>query len=307
MKKYMKEIFVIVCILLLIIVFGVKLYQEKKQEKQSEQEIVEYEELISKKEKEIASLKEEVVKQITDKKGTYDKPYIPDGFHYVEGEWNNGYVIEDKKGNQFVWVPCRIYINDDVIELKRYNFDISDNLMVSECFENIENVRDFIYSVGNYEGFYIARYEAGKEEGTVVSKKNMEAYTNVSYKEAFELAASMYQEEKIASSLINSLAWDTTLKWIDKTTSSKYSMKGSYTASYSNIIQKTGYDSINRIYDLSGNVWEWSTERAYEFPVHRGGYNFFAKDTIGPAGYRDVIAETSKYYNIGFRVILYAK
>ena len=35
-----------------------------------------------------------------------ENPYILDGFHYVEGTVDTGYVIEDENGNQFVWVPC---------------------------------------------------------------------------------------------------------------------------------------------------------------------------------------------------------
>ena len=35
-----------------------------------------------------------------------DNPYIPEGFEHVEGtEVDTGFVIEDKDGNQYVWVP----------------------------------------------------------------------------------------------------------------------------------------------------------------------------------------------------------
>ena len=32
-------------------------------------------------------------------------PYIPDGFEHIGGEVDNGFVIQDTYGNQFVWIP----------------------------------------------------------------------------------------------------------------------------------------------------------------------------------------------------------
>ena len=37
--------------------------------------------------------------------GNYTNPPIPEGWEHVEGKWDTGLVIEDFKGNQFVWVP----------------------------------------------------------------------------------------------------------------------------------------------------------------------------------------------------------
>ena len=35
----------------------------------------------------------------------WNKPYVPSNFHYVEGTVNDGYVIADESGNEFVWIP----------------------------------------------------------------------------------------------------------------------------------------------------------------------------------------------------------
>ena len=306
-KIHYREICAIICILIVVIAFSIKLYADKKINDYNSKQIEEYMSLISKKQNEIDNLKEKLQGQESNINTGYDKPYIPNGFHYVEGSINDGYLIEDEKGNSFVWIPCRIYINDDVLELKRYNFDLSNNLSLKDCYEDIDNVKEFIESVAKYEGFYIARYEAGKENGEVVSKKNVEVYTNVSYTEAVELSKKMYSEDNISSSLINSLAWDTTLKWIDRITNSKYSIKGSYTSSNTRSLQKTGYDSISKIYDLSGNAWEWTTEISNDYHVYRCGYSNEEKDSKRAPGYRNITLEDSKYSNLGFRVILYAK
>ena len=304
-KQYSKEIFVILFIIILFIIFGINMYINNKANTENTLQQEKYASIVSKKQNEIDDLKEKTSK--LKEKTNYNKPYLPEGFNYLEGNWSDGYVIQDDEGNEFVWVPCRVYINDDVLELKRYNFDISENLYVNQCYEDIEVVKDFIESVGKYEGFYIARYEAGKENNKLVSKKNMEVYTNVDFDKAFELSKNMYQKDGITSSLINSLAWDTTLKWIDRTTNSKYSAKGSYTSSYSNVLQKTGYDSINRIYDLSGNANEWTTEKNNEERIYRGEFNNNASNIKRSPGFRSSIKEDSNSNVLGFRVILYAK
>ena len=41
----------------------------------------------------------------TEYSGNYTDPPIPEGWKHVVGEWNNGFVILDSKGNNFVWVP----------------------------------------------------------------------------------------------------------------------------------------------------------------------------------------------------------
>ena len=54
----------------------------------------------------------------SENKYQYNNPIIPEGFHKLETEtaswniengvpkgWNNGLVIEDNRGNQFVWIP----------------------------------------------------------------------------------------------------------------------------------------------------------------------------------------------------------
>ncbi len=304
-KLQFKEIFVIICIVILMILFGVNIYSTSHENIKNEEQRKEYTSICSRKQNQINNLKEKILNKNEIKNGSYNNPYLPDGFKHLEGNWNDGYVIQDENGNEFVWVPCKIYINDDVLELKRYNFDILDNILTDKCYENLENVEEFIKSVGKYEGFYIARYEAGKEKDSAVSKKGKDVYTNVSYNEAYEISKNMYKGNGIHSSLMNSLAWDTTLKWIDKTTSSKYSSKGSYTSSNANDLQKTGYDSINKIYDLSGNACEITTEKYYENCIYRGGYIYNNRENKRSPGFRDSVLSEDKSNNIGFRVILY--
>ncbi len=74
-------------------------------------------------------------------KGTYQNPIIPQGFKAIdngkaiwkteeeqENGWNEGLVIEDATGNQFVWVPVNAEINEDI----QYKLDNNLELTMEE-------------------------------------------------------------------------------------------------------------------------------------------------------------------------------
>ncbi len=129
-------------------------------------------------------------KTITGGQSTYNNPIIPVGFktsnegaswkssdgETVDG-WNSGLVIEDKEGNQFVWIPCYIKENDgqENTELVEYTKTLGtkNNGITQENFSTIvtddpdklpEGVGNEESQIGTYGGFYIARYEAGIPE-----------------------------------------------------------------------------------------------------------------------------------------------
>ena len=39
-------------------------------------------------------------------------PYLPDGFKHIDGNVENGFVIKDDDGNEFVWIPCTLDDNE---------------------------------------------------------------------------------------------------------------------------------------------------------------------------------------------------
>ena len=90
-------------------------------------------------------------------KSTYNNPIVPEGFKKVETQsasweiengipkgWNNGLVIEDEIGNQFVWVP---------------NYQYSKQEQNKNQLE--EQLKKYNEQIEKYGGFYISRYEAG--------------------------------------------------------------------------------------------------------------------------------------------------
>ena len=106
-----------------------------------------------------------------DKNG--DKAIIPAGFavSQVEGEnvIDNGLVVIDSSGNEFVWIPCKTeeYIsaqnaveNENWIEFKY--LDKTDRKDVDSNENNQYNIA--LNSITKNKGFYVARYEAGVPE-----------------------------------------------------------------------------------------------------------------------------------------------
>ena len=266
---------------------------------------------------------------------------IPGGFHIDEDSGTKveeGIVIEDGNGNQFVWIPVGEYnvsttINstgkltneltrrtftdsgstpvngDDVIEEYYYGEGDSRSVAYGEIDAFLESAKPV--SEGGHGGFYIGRYEQG--EGNVC-KAGVTPYVNVTRDEAKEQAEAMYSsngEIKATSQLISSYAWDTALNFICQTNEEGYLLATTTDDAYGNIGTQTqtqtgGYpaDCYSNIYDFLGNYWEWTTEYSsyYNPCVGRGGSydnsNFYA-------AYRYNVGTSVSSTTISFRSQLY--
>ncbi len=177
---------------------------------------------------------------------------------------------------------------------------------------------NYANSVNTNGGFYIGRFEAGKDNGTLVSKIGVDTYNNVKRDQAKTLADGMYSGK---SYLITNAAWDRTLGWIINSSNNvnlsaavaDSSSWGNYsgTSAGNGRLAKTGVfgDStkVNNIYDLAGNVYEWTsaTSPITSGPcVIRGGvcYN---SGSNSPASLRGYYNESIYYDVVGFRVALF--
>ena len=184
--------------------------------------------------------------------------------------------------------------------------------------------------VKKYGGFYIGRYETGNlGQGTAkVVKSNSDIHTKrwyTMYRKCKELKGN---NENVITSMIYGSQWDRTLMWIMETgktyndiakdstswgnysTASFYYFNGtSYSMkSTSSLRLSTGcaeYTNANNIYDLSGNVWDWTLEASGAvLRRYRGGYyNVYGNGY--PAGYHYSINPDFSYNRVGCRAALY--
>ena len=279
--------------------------------------------------------------------GNYDDPYIPVGFtHIGEETWNSGYTIKDGLGNEFVWVPCvtdtkKIKSGDNVVTFGKtlpsttdttdpYYMYNKNNLTITGDENPASDIKT---SVGTYGGFYIAKYEAGvpvDENGneiqptsaTVTQKARSEAgantWTNITRTNAIKAAENMLDASSgVKSGLISGECWDTTLQWMVNTSDNAsknkgYDMNSIGNGWYEDIADNnkttTGKYPINNIYDMAGNVWEWTTENCIFndniYIVGRGGSYLYA-GSLYPASSRYNDNIDSVFNSVAFRVVLY--
>ena len=189
-------------------------------------------------------------------------------------------------------------------------------------------------SVNTYGGFYIARYEAGdgdakgtprsgssSNSNTVVSKKGAIVYNYISQTDSITRAESMYTGK---SKLISGAGWDRTLNWLIETKAKtenevfvNSSSWGNYNDSTGNAKTNSGIDNMNyttgrneawkanNIYDLAGNVWDWTTEAdSSGIQVYRGGICDINGSKL-PASFRFNDGSDDSVFDVGFRPALY--
>ena len=199
-------------------------------------------------------------------------------------------------------------------------------------------------SVDTYKGFYIGRYEAGDKESTeakklsgsndvtktVTIKANQAPYNYVTRTQAVSLAEGFSTKHgyKAKTKLVSSYAWDTTIAFIEKTVNNygSSSSQGNYSntsvtykditdeskpektkAENSSLLVATGQTTpVCNIYDMGGNVFEWTTESysITNFPYARRGGSYLSSFADSPAGRRlDGFDDANA--NFGFRLTLF--
>jgi len=185
-------------------------------------------------------------------------------------------------------------------------------------------------------GFYIGRYEAGttteRKEDTdnkttpLVVQKDKFVYNNVCWGQnmtdttgevtdqneknqglgAVELSRNMYKSStSVVSTLCYGVQWDAALRFIETNVAEHEGFatnsddKGNYGSSD---LEATGYYPTNNIYDMAGNVWEWTMEAGFTGSrVLRGGsFNY-------PPSFRNSFVPGNANVYYGFRLALYIK
>ena len=198
--------------------------------------------------------------------------------------------------------------------------------------KNCSEPEDDIYyaeRVATNGGFYVGRYEATYGASGALSKAGISTRTSSSttltegmlwncISQTDALSTAKAYNTDLKSSLLTGAAWDRTLGWLYETwnkTASQIVMDskdwGNYnddTFSGTTSLINTGaftQTKANNIYDLAGNVSEWTTEaNVASSRVGRGG-SCGGDGSDSPASYRFLNNPSYTNFSIGFRLALY--
>lgn len=247
---------------------------------------------------------------------------------------NKAVVGTDLLGNQYVWIPCTTDNTSSELQYTRTEWGvevdgddnsraIKDELTLTDASvtysdadtanginadvskEIVAQIKAEKASVAQYGGYYIGRYEVGKNSDTAVVKYNQTPYASITWSTAYGLAKKIITNSEVNSYLCSSYAWDTAVNFIQNNSTAKNyatSIEG-FNGNWNpqavkdpsgNVIKPAGTSQqLNtglttqfcNIFDMGGNEAEFTTELnpgTSETVVLRGGV--YHDD--GPAGYR---------------------
>ena len=268
---------------------------------------------------------------------------------------NQKVVGTDLLGNQYVWIPCTTDSSSSDLQYARTEWGvevdgddnsraIKDELTLTDASvtysdadtanginadvskEIVAQIKAEKASVAQYGGYYIGRYEVGRNSDTAVVKYNQTPYASITWSTAYGLAKKIITNSEVNSYLCSSYAWDTAVNFIQNNSTAKNyatSIEG-FNGNWNpqavkdpsgNVIKPAGTSQqLNtglttqfcNIFDMGGNEAEFTTELnpgTSETVVLRGG-NYYGDI---PAGYRwDNLSGYAVIY-YGFRATLFLK
>lgn len=185
--------------------------------------------------------------------------------------------------------------------------------------EMVTGFQETIESIEKYGGFYIGRYETGGISTTSkVVKGNEDISEQTWYKMYNQCKKLNGINNNVKTEMIYGCMWDYTLEWFVETGSKTYSEVGKDSTEWGNYtnssvnghgsIRPSGYSEswkANNIYDMSGNIREWTLE-AYGkyYRTHRGGA-YCDYGTNNAPGEHQMYFPSRKYIQGGCRATLY--
>ena len=268
---------------------------------------------------------------------------------------NKAVVGTDLLGNQYVWIPCTTDNTSSELQYTRTEWGvevdgddnsraIKDELTLTDASvtysdadtanginadvskEIVAQIKAEKASVAQYGGYYIGRYEVGRNSDTAVVKYNQTPYASITWSTAYGLAKKIITNSEVNSYLCSSYAWDTAVNFIQNNSTAKNyatSIEG-FNGNWNpqavkdpsgNVIKPAGTSQqLNtglttqfcNIFDMGGNEAEFTTELnpgTSETVVLRGG-NYYDN---GPAGGRWDSASGCANVSLGFRATLFLK
>ena len=253
-------------------------------------------------------------------------------------DWSetNGVMSASSLGNR---EPDVLRDRDTPYYLRTYK--VSEDSQLDFLLRQQTDFKKMINSVEKYGGFYIGRYETGdlSKDQVVVQKGNTDIHSQTWYAMYEKCKTLSDNNNNIETGLIWGNQWDRTLMWLmecnakDETTGkskeeviSDSKSWGNYrnaTFTYTNSSGSTAtknensstriptgssdYTKANNIYDLAGNVYEWTME-AYGIDIRnlRGG-SYSVTGSYDPASNRLGYSPYGSGSIYGCRAALYVK
>lgn len=269
---------------------------------------------------------------------------------------NQKVVGTDLLGNQYVWIPCTTDSSSSDLQYARTEWGvevdgddnsraIKDELTLTDASvtysdadtanginadvskEIVAQIKAEKASVAQYGGYYIGRYEVGRNSDTAVVKYNQTPYASITWSTAYGLAKKIITNSEVNSYLCSSYAWDTAVNFIQNNSTAKNyatSIEG-FNGNWNpqavkdpsgNVIKPAGTSQqLNtglttqfcNIFDMGGNEAEFTTELnpgTSQTVVLRGGDYIYL---YGPAGYRWDVSSGGASIVHGFRATLFLK
>ena len=178
-------------------------------------------------------------------------------------------------------------------------------------------------SVSTYGGFYIGRYEASDGGGFVQEKSNSPSWVNIAWGESVNSIGTKgavyyskdmcnyYGWNSVQTTLVYGVQWDSALRIICKTKNvTDDDSWGNVNWKYGGVKNTGSNDTWKayNIYDLFGNVFEWSMEGvSWNSRVARGGNFQYGSNSFSASSRWKHSGAASTDATIGFRTSMYIK
>lgn len=252
---------------------------------------------------------------------------IPKGFASIDWADHKKVARLQKTYSQLVWVPVRKLTPNGTLDgeyftekFGRRNYR-KNNFSSKGFNEPLEGgLLAQKESVSKYGGFYMSRYDISKSpEGAPQSVKGCMPWVNINFPEALNVSATFECSDVVRSQLTYGAEYDSILQWLIESgckTLKEVAKDSTRWGNYWNtngvpkrVVETGSYEEWckNNVYDIAGNISEWTQERyGSSLRVLRGG-NYLDFGCVYPAAYRCNFGPFCCCNSTGFRVAIYVK